>query len=87
VFKTRLPVGALAVTPSQKILAAGCGDYSGSLYASGQIWLFDRDSGDLKSWMISGGPIWDLAFSPDGKLLAAGDDSGLTVWDVEKYQP
>ena len=85
VYPTRLPVGALALDPQQELLAAGCGDYSGSYYAAGQIWLFETDSGELKSWMLAGGPVWDLVFSPDGKLLAAGDDSGLTVWDVEKY--
>ena len=86
VYKTRLPVGALAIDPQQQLIAAGCGDYSGSQYTAGQIWLFNRNSGDLKSWMLSSGPVWDLAFSPDGKLLAVGDDSGLTVWDVEQYQ-
>ncbi len=68
----RFDVHALAVDPARHRLAAG-----GGVVNSGgaiQIW----DAGTLRSKAVIRGlsqPIWSMAFSPDGKWLAAGAGS------------
>ncbi|HEX3051316.1 MAG TPA: cupin domain-containing protein [Aggregatilineaceae bacterium] len=51
--------------------------------ASRGVWLVDPD--DLSSRLISddGNQMWDVAYSPDGKLIAgAGQDGKTRVWDT-----
>ncbi len=51
--------------------------------ASRGVWLVDSD--DLSSQLISddGNQMWDVAYSPDGKLIAgAGQDGKTRVWDT-----
>jgi hypothetical protein len=34
------------------------------------------------------GPVWSVAFSPDGKMLATGDSEGRVIlWDPQSHQP
>ena len=51
-----------------------------------RIWHLERQSStsDLRTFSRHGGQVWAVAFSPDSRLLASGDDDGtLVLWDVE----
>ncbi len=51
--------------------------------------VWDWPSGDLLHPPLEGHPdmIQDLAFSPDGALLASGSQTCVVVWDVETLRP
>jgi WD40 repeat protein len=73
-------ISALAFSPNDSTLAAGCSD--------GVIRLWDVASGDL-SQTFSGhaGEIRRLAFAPDGRTLASlGEDNILNLWHVATGQ-
>ena len=41
-----------------------------------------------KTLALQSGQVWSLAFSPDSRILASGDDNGtLTLWDRETGMP
>lgn len=89
---------AVAVSPDGKTIAAG-GYFGASLGDKppyGDIRLFDFGTGKMKA-VLKGGDYatYDLAFSPDGKTLAAGgadgvvylwrlDDRSATGWTLDK---
>jgi WD40 repeat protein len=69
-------VGAVALSSDGKILAIGSGrivKLSDAITGQGLATLTAR--GD---WNAS--PIVTLTFSPDGKMLVAGNDKGVTLW-------
>ena len=80
----RVEVLALAVNPRHPLLAYGDED--------GAIRVFNRDMGAYVSPSpepLSGG-VLQLAFSPDGRTLAAvgsGTDNSVALWDVERGAP
>lgn len=39
--------------------------------------VWDAETGDLRQTLKAGSPIGDLAFSPDGKILATASDDGI----------
>jgi hypothetical protein len=91
----------VAFSPDGKHLAGGSGYWNGN--------FFDPESdqsGSLHVWEVSSGRtvfapegfplnVWDISFSPDGKLLAAamgeyvgnaGKSSTVRVWDTVTWQ-
>jgi WD40 repeat protein len=55
-----------------------------SVGADGHVKLWDGGNGELLAELREGGlPMVSVAFSPDGRTLAAGDEVGVVrVWDV-----
>jgi WD40 repeat protein len=74
------------------------GRHLASADRSGRLFLWDvtdagkpgEDGTGYESRILSadGPTIWDLAFSPDGPILASGDGEGrITLWDVVGQNP
>lgn len=71
-------VNAMAFSPDSAILATGSNDGTVRLWktATGRLWKKTRQ----------GGPVMDLAYSPDGHLIASIDASkALNVWRVRRF--
>jgi serine/threonine protein kinase/WD40 repeat protein len=73
------PVHTLAFAPQQSLLVSGSGD--GTL-----VFWHPGDPHRLLKLPANSGPVWGLAFSPDGKQLAgvtgsARERGALIVWD------
>jgi WD40 repeat protein len=75
-------VHALALSKDGRLLAVG----EGVPHASGAVHVFDMESGQgVASFQEPKDLIYSVAFSPDGKLLAAAAaDSVVYVWNVEE---
>lgn len=71
----------LAFSADSKFLAAG--DAKGNL----KMWVYNGNAMvaiDSKSAPHKGGPLWAIAFAPDGKMLAtAGSDRVIKLWDIQ----
>lgn len=67
------PVGATAVSPDGQTLAFACG-------SSVHVTPATADRAEI---LTADGIVTGLAFSPDGRTLAAVHDGGLTRWSLE----
>lgn len=80
-------VFAVSLSPDGKTLAVGgwMGKTADDV-AMGRIFLLDFPEGNLVGSVLGGsGPTYSLAFSPDGRFLAAGSDDGsVRIWDVRR---
>jgi WD40 repeat protein/thiol-disulfide isomerase/thioredoxin len=66
-------IRALAIDPKGKRLATASGDHT--------VKLWDLSSGELMLTLRGSDHLWSLAFSPDGKTLAAGNHAGsIHLW-------
>ncbi len=86
----RLPSGegdqgalyALAVSPDGRTVAAGGVSPGGSDHL---VYLIGLSDGTIRR-VLSGhkAPVFSLAFTPDGRLLASGSNDGaIRLWDIE----
>jgi WD40 repeat protein len=74
----RTTVNAVQFSPQGGLLASAGDD--------GAVRLWNTTDGAERvsfAWNI--GPVYSLAFSPDGAALAAGGQGRIVVWDVEEY--
>ena len=88
-------VVSIAFSPDNKYLVAGSVDESLSIWDlttdQKPMYLlvgYSNYSGpliDIKG--KSSGSVMDVAFSPNGKILASVNFNGVTLWDVAKLQP
>jgi WD40 repeat protein len=75
-------VHAVAISPDGKTLATGCWREG----EQGEVSLWDLETGLVKHCMTDRGfgLIYSVAFSPDGKKVAAcGWDKTIRVWETE----
>jgi WD40 repeat protein len=70
------PVGAsVALSPDGRQLALAGG--------AGGVFLYDARTGELQRALAGQpGAVYDLAYSPNGALLAAGGEAQAVLWDV-----
>ena len=66
-------------SPNGKLLATAQGAYNGT---NNLLKLWNVETGE-ETKMLSDLPVYTLAFSPNGKLLAAGSKDFVRLWDVE----
>ena len=92
-LKAAGPVTALAVRADGQRFAAGVVSPGGEPAVRVQVWSVQEGS-DPDNWQRSStmplpaaAGVRGLAFSPDGKVLAAGTNAGLAVWDRVKLAP
>ena len=83
--KVRVPVGGPQVmewSPDQTMMALG-------VNGTGSVMVFDDQLHMIQSKDLgSGGDVFDLSFSPDGRYLAAGRTGGqLSVLDTATWEP
>lgn len=73
--------GNLALSPDGNLLAIGNGQ--------SVVSLWDPRTGRRRPQALRTNGIYfqSLAFSPDGKILAASDDFGLSLWDLSGGSP
>jgi WD40 repeat protein/serine/threonine protein kinase len=68
------------------------GRHLASTGAEGKVKVWDWATGQEKFAGLCGadhnrGTAYCVAFSPDGRRLAAGNDGAVTIWDWETHQP
>ncbi len=86
------PVSQLTFSPDGTLLAAGMWPYDNGLTTSSTaevLRVWDVESGEqiCAFWKNRFGHTMDIAFSPNGKLLAAVNNRGtLVVWDIIKKE-
>lgn len=71
----RLGAWSIACSPSSDILAIGT-DYQG-------VTLFNIPTGELRGTLNTAAAARSLAFTSDGRLLAAAEASRIQVWDIQ----
>src|SRR5262249_11716253 len=66
-------VYAMALSPDAATLAVGTGNWKAMPGQQGEVKLLDAETGKVKATLTNfGREVWSVAFSPDGKYLAAG---------------
>jgi WD40 repeat protein len=88
---TKPYLGALAWSPDGTLIVGGGSLMDPSGMDNGMLVIWDASSGKqlrLLTYGMIGQRINTIAWSPDGKWLAAGLDSGkIILWDMRQYRP
>lgn len=71
----------VAFQKSKPIFATA--DFELDGYESSGIYIWDQSDCGLLYAIEDIPPIWDLSFSPDGKLIVAGNNQDVILWDYE----
>ncbi|KAG6907466.1 hypothetical protein DXG01_008802 [Tephrocybe rancida] len=72
---TSSPVYEIGISPDGKQVVSGSYDKS--------VCIWDVLTGDLvKELKGHAGPVWSVAFSPDGKQVSGSDDKSVCIWDA-----
>ncbi len=73
-------ITGITLSPDGTTVAAGTGGY---ITEGGWVELWDIETGAIRGYLEGSGSMSDVAFSPDGTLLAtASAGSGFRLWDV-----
>ncbi len=79
-------VSSIAIAPDGRTLVAGSADARVIVWDVGsgkEGVVLERDPGSFSDRGQLRGNVWSVAFSPDGRSVAGGDNVGLVkVWDV-----
>jgi WD40 repeat protein len=77
-------------TDGKTLASSGCGEYVDGMCKQGEIILWDVVSRLRIGQPITGHTreVGDVAFSPDGKILASASwDGSILLWDVVTHEP
>lgn len=78
-------IDCLASAPSGQLVAAGLVNLGRR--SRNAIWLLDPATGEQRASLPTNAyPLTVMAFSPDGRYLAAGITGQVQLWDVEKRE-
>jgi WD40 repeat protein len=73
-------ITGVTLSPDGTTIAAGTGGY---ITEGGWVELWDIETGAIRGYLEGSGSMSDLAYSPDGTLLATTSaSSGFRLWDV-----
>jgi hypothetical protein len=83
-----LSVNAVAINPALTVIASATGSASALQDAADNaVRLWDASSGAELARLEHDAPVRSIVYSPDGALLAAGDENGAVhIWDVASEQ-
>ncbi|MCB9136662.1 MAG: hypothetical protein H6636_14655 [Anaerolineales bacterium] len=74
---------AVAISPDGTLLAAAI-DHLVRLWSSTRGWVYNKPTPTLSLQVLNAEnrmPFYDVTFSPDNTMLAAGTDAYITIWN------
>jgi len=77
------PVTAVTYSADGAWLASGSGGSDQGRVLSGEIKVWNADTGEEFTTITDAGQVRSVAFSPDGQRLAAGHKQGVRIWDAK----